>query len=198
MAVAGDADRRRVEGTEVLSTTPAAPIEVREATPADLEFVRRLDIEVAGDGIPSTRDLTADEARRLAAASYDDPDVVRALAERFVTLIAEERTEGGVERLGFIRLDLASIEPSTGEPQCFIDQLAVVRAHWGRRVARRLVEGAARLAAERGLTYLVGVVSATDTWTLDHALSLGFAVERHQIVMRCEAHRAGAEGLGGG
>ena len=164
----------------------AAAVEVREATTADLDFVRELDVEAGALGIPATRDATAEEVRQLAWASYTEIESVRALRDRFVTLLAEERLDGGTRPLGFIRLDFASVEPSTGEAQCFIDQLAVAREHWGRGVTHELIECAARMAAARGLKYLVGVVSVNNTRTLGIALgALGFEVERQQIVKRC-------------
>ncbi|MBC7967484.1 MAG: hypothetical protein H7Z17_16340, partial [Fuerstia sp.] len=87
---------------------------------------------------------------------------------------------------GYILLDLASVEPTTGEPQCFIVDLGVERSDWGRGVAHRLCNAACRVTVARGLTYLVGVVSSHNRRALDIALGdLEFHIERHQIMRRC-------------
>ena len=169
-----------------MTAPPDGGIVVRPATTADLPFVRALDVEAAVAGIPATRAITPAELRRAALASYERPETRRLLEEGFETLVAQDWHDDAPRLLGFIRLDFASREPATGEPQCFIDQLAVTRDQWGRGATHRLVARAAELAAERGLGYLVGMVSASNRRTLEIAVgALGFEVERVQIVLRC-------------
>jgi ribosomal protein S18 acetylase RimI-like enzyme len=157
------------------------------ATPADLDFVRELDVASMATSIPHTRAVDAEAVRAAARAAWDDADTRRALAAQYVTLVAEQvGDDGAPRRIGFLRLDLDAVEPSTGEPQGFIQQLAVAPEAWGAGAAQALVRHASALCAERGLRYLVGVVSTSNERTLRVALgALDFEVERYQIVRRC-------------
>lgn len=159
--------------------TARARIQVRPATPDDVPFVRELSVESIVHGIPAGRRVSPEAAREYARSSVSRLDEWLARTDVAV-LIAE--MEG--EAVGYLILDLADREPSTGERQAFIVDLAARRDRWGRYVPHHLVEAAARLAAERGLAYLVGMVSADNRRALVTSGRLDFSVERHQIVRR--------------
>jgi GNAT superfamily N-acetyltransferase len=162
-------------------------VEVRAARAGDMGVVRALAADASAWGIPPGRDATPAEVRERALAAVADLETVCLESPTLVLLVAEEQVAAEPPRiLGYILLDLASVEPATGEPQCFIADLGVERAAWGRGVGHLLCEAASRLAAARGLTYLVGMVSAHNHRALDIALGdLEFHIERHQIMRRC-------------
>lgn len=124
------------------------------------------------------RQLLAERIRSGLAALTD-----RLAEDRYVVLIGEV----GPERVGYLILDMADREPTTGELQALIVDIAVRRSDWGRYVTHQLVREAARLAEGRGLAYLVGMISAENQRALRTSERLGFAVERHQVVMRLPA-----------
>lgn len=161
-------------------------VAIRTAHINDIAFIRELAAESSRTTIPATRDIDSTEVRLQAQQALANLESVMAMPQGIIILIAEQRTtEGHPNPLGYIILDFTSIEPSTGERQCFIHDLAVVPAAWGRRVGHLLVEKAEQLAAERGLKYLVGMVSANNRRALLPAQrDLGFEIERFQIVKR--------------
>jgi ribosomal protein S18 acetylase RimI-like enzyme len=162
-------------------------VEVRTARAGDMGVVRAWAADASAWGIPPGRDATPTEVRERTLAAVADLEKVCSQSPTVVLLVAEEQSDTGPPRiLGYILLDLASVEPATGEPQCFIADLGVERGVWGRGVAHHLCEAACRLAAARGLTYLVGVISSHNRRALDIALGdLEFHIERHQIMRRC-------------
>jgi GNAT superfamily N-acetyltransferase len=156
-----------------------ADVRVRRGEAPDIDFVIALADESVDYGVPAGRTpdrvVLATRTRDGLAALADRLD-----DDRFVVLIGEV----GSEPVGYLILDLVDREPTTGEPQALIVDIAVRRAHWGRYVTHRLVREAARLAEGRGLGYLVGMISASNQRALRTAERLGFSVERHQVVMR--------------
>ncbi|HXE72764.1 MAG TPA: GNAT family N-acetyltransferase [Candidatus Nitrosotenuis sp.] len=155
-------------------------IEVREARLADIAWVRSLAVRSAVYGIPHTRDISEREVQAQARKNLENLELTFNSRD-FVLLVATR----GSQRLGYLMLDLSHIEPSTGEREGLIYDLAVAPEHWGRFVVHRLVRRAAQITAQRGFKYLVGEVSTNNRRTLVQALRLGFEVERYQIVMRC-------------
>lgn len=167
-------------------------IQIRRARLKDINYIRTLSVESVVYGIPDTRDVAADFVRQRARESLHNLELTL-MRPDFVILLAEAvpddpaQGDGTSQRVGYIMLDLASIESSTGEAQCMIVDLAVQRNYWGRWVVNHLVKAAARLTAERGLKYLVGEVTASNQRTLGTALKrLDFKVERYQIMRRVE------------
>ena len=154
---------------------------IRLARSKDIEALRAL-IEVCiSNGIPATRQVAAEEVVAFARASYADLEDM--LGQRDFVILVEE-AQGQLS--GYLMLDFAHIEPSTGERQCFIVDLGVDPAKRGRFATHRLIKKASQLAAARGLKYLVGVVSSSNDRTLQLGLkALDFEVERVQIVRRC-------------
>jgi len=154
-------------------------VTVRRGEASDIEFVDELANESVEYSVPAgrtpDRQLLAERIRSGLAALAD-----HLADDRFVVVIGEV----GPERVGYLILDLADREPTTGEPQAVIVDIAVRRVAWGRYVTHRLVREAARLAEDRGLGYLVGTISASNQRALRTAQRIGFAVERHQVVMR--------------
>lgn len=156
---------------------------VRLATLKDIPLVRALAVEMVVHGIPHTRhiDPTLVQARTRESLAQ----LEMTLMDKDFRILVAENDETG-EFLGYIMLDFRSRESSTGEAQVMIHDLAVRRAHWGRYVVNRLVKGAAALAAERGIPYLVGEVTKSNERTLGTAIkAFDFEIERHQIMKRC-------------
>lgn len=154
-------------------------IEIRDATDADMRFVRRLALESALHGVPYGRNIPNSAVKARARESIKEivPD------EDTLVLVAVH-TESG-KAMGYLILELYDVEDSTGERQSLIYDLAVDPKHWGTPAVRYLVNEAARRTAKAGLTYMVGEVSAHNERTYLQALRLGFELERFQIVMAC-------------
>lgn len=153
---------------------------VRPARLDDIPFVRALSVEMVVHGIPHTRRVDPQVVRERARTSLAQLEMTL-LDKDFRILVADD--EETAERLGYIMLDLHSVESSTGDRQCLIHDVAVKREHWGRFVVHSLIRAAVELAAQRGMLYLVGEVTRSNERTLGTALKgLGFEVERHQIV----------------
>lgn len=154
-------------------------VTVRRGESSDIEFVNELAETSVEYSVPTgriaDRQLLAERIRSGLAALSD-----RLADDRYLVLIAEVEPE----RVGYLILDTGDREPTTGELQAVIVDIAVRRSDWGRYVAHRLVREAALLAEGRGLAYLVGTISASNRRALRTAQRLGFAVERHQVVMR--------------
>lgn len=160
----------------------STPVEIREASAADAAFVRDLAAESIVHSIPSTRRIDPTVAQHHARESFARLDEWMSRPDS-VALIAER----GGEQVGYILLDVAETEVTTGERQAFIVDMAVRRSDWGRYVARRLVEAASRVAASRGVPYLVGLISDTNPRALRTAtMALGFEIERYQVVRRTD------------
>lgn len=158
-------------------------IEVREARLEDVPWIRGLAARSVIFGIPSGRDIPEAEVQEHVRRTLADLEFTYRRDPSFRILVALDATTQ--ERLGYLMLDLAHEEASTGERQSLIHDLAVEPKHWGRYVVHRLVKRAAQLTHERGLRYMIGEVTADNRRTLVQALRLGFEVERHQIVMQC-------------
>ena len=152
-------------------------VTVRPGSIEDLAFVSELASDSVTHGIPATRAVAPAAVREYVRAGASRLEAWLRRPD-FALLVAERAGEP----VGYLMLDLADREPSTGERQAFIIDLGVRRDSWGRYVPHRLVEAAARLAAARGLDYLVGVVSAGNRRALVTSRRLGFEIERHQVV----------------
>jgi L-amino acid N-acyltransferase YncA len=156
---------------------------IRLATKRDMPFVRALAAHSLRYGIPEGRDVTPGEVAALIEKAYFGLETSYQPRADFMVLVAED--EGRL--VGYIILDFTQVEAATGEKQTFIVDLAVERTHWGKGTTHRLIEKASELTRARGMKYLVGHVSANNTRTLGIAQdALGFTIERHQIVKRCD------------
>lgn len=134
--------------------------------------------------IPHTRSVSPESVHNHCTQAYAQLEQMMQ-QPHFVVLIEQEK--GTREITGYLILDFASVEPSTGEKQCFIVDLGVHPTRRGKFTTHRLLSRAARMASARGLEYLVGVVSSSNPRTLQLALKgLDFEVERVQIVRRCK------------
>lgn len=157
-------------------------VTVRRGEAPDIEFVNELANASIEYSVPAARipdgPVLAQRIRSGLAALTE-----RLADDRYVVLIAEV----GPERVGYLILDMRDREPTTGEAQALIVDIAVRRSDWGRYVSHRLVREAAAQAEARGLAYLVGMISASNQRALRTAQRLGFDVERHQVVMRLPA-----------
>ncbi|MBT9582216.1 GNAT family N-acetyltransferase [bacterium] len=158
---------------------------IRLARSADVGSIRELAVECIVAGIPANREATPEEVRAYCAHAYENLDEM--LVERnFVILVEEQSLAEGKLITGYLMLDFGHVEPSTGENQCFIVDLAVRPDKRGRFATHRLIKKASQLAAARGLKYLVGMVSSSNDRTIKLGLkALDFEVERVQIVRRC-------------
>ena len=154
-------------------------IGVRDATDRDLRFVRKLALESALHGIPYGRDISnrAVKARARESVERLTPD-----EDTEIIVAYDLETE---KAMGYLILDLTSIEGSTGERQSLIHDLAVHPKYWGTPAVGHLVREASKRTARAGLKYMIGEVSAHNDRTYLQALRLGFELERFQIVMAC-------------
>lgn len=133
--------------------------------------------------IPHTRSVSPESVHNHCGQAYAQLEQMMQ-RPHFVVLIEEEKRTR--EITGYLILDFASVEPSTGEKQCFIVDLGVHPHRRGKFTTHRLLAKAARMASARGLGYLVGVVSSSNPRALQLALKgLDFEVERVQIVRHC-------------
>lgn len=155
-------------------------ISVREATEADLEWVRERVLESSAYSIPYCRDVANSLVREAAEEDFE-----RILAERehIVFLIAENQES---VRMGLLILNLNHTSDATGERQSLIEDLDVEPKFWGSPAVNRLVHRAAQVTAEHGLTYMVGHVAVGNRRTLLKARRLGFQIERYHLVMGCD------------
>jgi ribosomal protein S18 acetylase RimI-like enzyme len=158
---------------------------IRLARAGDAPVLRELAVECIVSGIPAHRDATPDEVRAYCTQAYENLEEM--LKNRnFVILVEEQTLAEGKAITGYLMLDFGHVEPSTGEPQCFIVDLGVRPDKRGHFATHRLIKKASQLAAARGLKYLVGMVSSSNKRTLQLGLkALDFEVERVQIVRRC-------------
>jgi len=156
-----------------------ADIEVREATPEDMEWVRGRVLESSAFSIPHLRDVPAEMVRE---AAEDDFERLLNSEDRLVILIAESASG---ERMGVLILNLDHRSDATGEPQSLIEDLDVEPRFWGTPAVGYLVRRAAQVTARHGLRYMVGLVSEGNRRTLVKAKRLGFTVERFHLAMGC-------------
>ncbi|MBX3165825.1 MAG: GNAT family N-acetyltransferase [Candidatus Eremiobacteraeota bacterium] len=155
---------------------------IRMAKAADVPAIRELAQICITAGIPATREATPAQVQAYAAECYEDmEDMLR--QSGFIILV--EETHG--EITGYLMLDFSHVEPSTGEKQCFIVDLAVHPGKRGRFTTHRLIKKASALARARGLKYLVGMVSSSNDRTLQLGMKgLDFQVERVQVMRRTD------------
>jgi len=154
-------------------------IGVRDATLEDMRFVRRLAVQSSLHGVPYGREISNRAVKARARESVRDLKT----DEDTVILVAFE--ESSEKLMGYLILDLESVEGSTGERQTLIHDLAVHPRYWGTAAVGCLVREAARRTARAGFQYMIGEVSAHNERTFMQALKLGFELERLQIVMSC-------------
>ena len=155
---------------------------IRLARPGDAPALRALNELCIVAGIPATREATHEEVRAYAADAYEDMEAL--LAQKAMVVLVEETNK---EITGYLMLDFAHVEPSTGEKQCFIVDLAVHPSKRGQFATHRLIKKASALAKARGLKYLVGMVSSSNERTLQLGLKgLDFQAERVQVMRRTD------------
>jgi ribosomal protein S18 acetylase RimI-like enzyme len=156
---------------------------IRLAQAKDADSLRSLISQCIPSSIPHTRGATLESVQSYCAQTYSQ---LEQMMQQPNLVILVEQEKGTRDITGYLILDFASVEPSTGEKQCFIIDLGVDPGRRGRFTTHRLLAKAAKMASARGLGYLVGVVSSSNPRTLQLALKgLDFEVERVQIVRRC-------------
>ena len=156
---------------------------IRLARPKDADALRALIPQCVVSSIPHTRSVALTDVQAYCTHNYQELE--RMMEQPNLVILVEEE-KATRELIGYLLLDFAHIEPSTGEKQCFIIDLGVHPTRRGRYGTHRLLAKASKMAAARGLDYLVGVVSSSNERTLQLALKgLDFEVERVQIMRRC-------------
>jgi len=163
-------------------------IEVRRARLSDMEFIRRLSLELVGQGIPENRDIPTAQVLERAQDSLHELDQWILRKRDFAVLVAVDAHKDHVPA-GFLILEFHHVEESTGESQSFLFNMGVEEAYWGRYVGHALVREAARITHQRGYRYMTAKVSASNERALLSAIQVGFDIERYQLTMAC-----GAEG----
>ncbi len=156
---------------------------IREAVQDDFPWIEELAVDSSVYGIPANRSISNEEVKKSVR-----PVVHRRLVEAehepwFVVLVAFDGDTK--QRLGYLMLDLDQVDPSTGERQGFIYDLAVAPEYWGRYVVHKLVDAAVKRTAREGMEFLVGEITADNERSLLQALRLGFIVERYRVAIRC-------------
>ncbi|MFN8607690.1 MAG: GNAT family N-acetyltransferase [Vulcanimicrobiota bacterium] len=155
---------------------------IRMARAGDVPALRELAELCITSGIPASREATAEQVRAYASEAYQDMEEM--LRQKGFVILVEE-VSGQIT--GYLMLDFAHVEPSTGEKQCFIVDLAVHPSKRGHFATHRLIKKASALARARGLKYLVGMVSSSNDRTLQLGLKgLDFQVERVQVMRRTD------------
>ncbi len=162
-----------------MPTAPQSTIGVRDATPSDLRFVRRLAVDSILHGIPYGRKVPNQAVQARVRESVKDLEPT----EDVLVLVAfSEQTSSP---MGYLILQTDQVDAATGDRQSNIFDLAVHPRHWGTPAVRCLVREAAKRTAAAGLLYMAGEVSAHNRRTYLQALRLGFELERYKIVMHC-------------
>ena len=155
---------------------------IRLAKASDAPALRALADLCIVSGIPATREASHEQVRAYAADAYQDMEEM--LRQKAFVVLVEEANK---EITGYLMLDFAHVEPSTGEKQCFIVDLAVHPSKRGHFATHRLIKKASALARARGLKYLVGMVSSSNDRTLQLGMKgLDFQVERVQVMRRTD------------
>jgi ribosomal protein S18 acetylase RimI-like enzyme len=157
-------------------------IEIRRAEPGDLDFLQDLALKSFPFGAPDTRTNSFVNASELAR------DAISGLFKNSLEndshleiLIAQDTEEG--DKAGYLIVEYDHEDFLTGEKEAFIVDLAVERKFWGKYVVNRLIDAASLHAKERGLAYLVGIVSRSNMRALGTALkALRFVIEKYQVV----------------
>ncbi len=157
---------------------------IRLARPGDADFIRELACLSILSSLPANRQADPEIARQFVLRSYADLEQTLARDRNLLVLVEEEPKSR--ELTGYLMIELDQIEPSTGEKQAFMVDIAVLPDRRGRFATARLVKKASALCRARGLKYLVGVVSASNTVARGLARCLGFEEERVQIVLRLD------------
>jgi len=156
-------------------------IEIRKADRKDFPFISELALCSYSFGIPS---------QRLSETVIHETLLREALDELFKYYVTHSDIDILVafdsekeERAGYIMVLMNHQDQNTGERQAFIHDLAVKRKYWGKYVVHRLIDAASKRAAEKGLRWLVGVVTRNNRRALQTALkALDFEIERYQIM----------------
>lgn len=154
-------------------------IGVRDASEADLRFVRRLAVESILFTIPYGR-TTPNSAVQARVREN-----LRQLAPGEDMAILVAYRQDNERPIGYLILQLDELDQGTGDRQSYIYDLAVEQRYWGTPAVRLLVHEAARRTAQAGLQMMAGEISAHNQRTYLQALRLGFELERFKIVMNC-------------
>ena len=156
-------------------------IHIRRAQLADCEYIRRLSLEMVGQGIPEGRDVPGQTVVDTCKEGLQDLEKWIFSKRECAILVALENDE----RLGFIIVEFQHVEESTGEKQSYIFNLAVESKAWGKYVGHQLVREAAKVSHQRGYRYMTSKVTASNERALLSAIKLGFEIERYQLTMAC-------------
>lgn len=155
-------------------------IVIRKAKLRDLNFIRTLAVESVVYGIPHTRKIPPQLVKRFTYESLRNLEAM-IYNPNFAVIVAEDIDIK--KTVGYIMVDLAQIEGSTGENQGIIHDLAVTEEYRGKFVVDRLMAEAENITRNKGLVYLVGEVSVSNKRALIYSTRrLGYTIERHQIV----------------
>lgn len=155
---------------------------IRLARREDAAFVRELAAQSILSSVPANREVDPEAARQYALKAYENLEEMLAHDRNLLVLVEEE---AGTRLLtGYLMLELNHVEPSTGEKQAFMVDIAVLPDKRGHFATARLVKKASQLLKARGLKYLVGVVSVSNPVARGLARCLGFEEERVQIVRK--------------
>jgi ribosomal protein S18 acetylase RimI-like enzyme len=156
-------------------------IEIRRAQLGDCGFIRRLSVEMVGQGIPEGRDVPTEAVVDMCSQGLVDLEKWVLSKRDFAILIALEQGNP----VGFLILEFHHLEESTGEKQSYIFNLAVQPEAWGKYVGHELCRAAAKISHQRGYRYMTSKVTASNERALLTAIKLGFEIERYQLTMAC-------------
>jgi len=158
-------------------------IEIRKANREDYPFITELASESYSFGIPRQRMDGPPVQQGLLKEALDDLFSYYETESDIDIIVAFDRDLG--ERAGYIMILTDHVDELTGERQAFIHDLAVKRRYWGKYVVHRLIEAASASAREKGLRWLVGVVTGDNRRALLTAVkALDFKIERLQVMKK--------------
>jgi ribosomal protein S18 acetylase RimI-like enzyme len=159
-------------------------VEIRRAVREDLNFLQDLAAQSFQLTAPDTRPGFIECASEQAREAISDLLIQSLSADSPLEILVAQYAEGG-ERAGYIIVEYDHEDFLTGMKEAFIVDLAVAKRYWGKYIVNRLVDAASLRAKERGLSYLVGIVSRSNARALGTALkALRFVKERYQVVKR--------------
>lgn len=152
---------------------------VRRALPTDLPFVLDIALLCFSYGVPRHRNVEDRDCRVRNA--IEELFSIYGKDEDLEIIVAQDQDSDAV--IGYIILQLDTINSLTEEREAFIQDMAINPRYWGKYVAQKLLAYASELGREKGMKYLVAIVSRDNERAFGTAIkALGFTPERLQVV----------------
>lgn len=168
--------------TALWTAPPDYPYQVRLARPSDSTFLAYLNSVSLPFVLPAGREHDLDRIAAQSMSVYSN--LLRKNDPGDLILILTEKRR----QIGYLILKLGTDgQDPLSTPLAYVYDLAIERAHWGRRGVLQIMRTGSNLLFERGIPLLVGDISASNPRALKTAQrNLGFAIEwtRHGISLQ--------------